>query len=111
MKKSFGGKDCYTTLALEKIWLNFQFPGVINYGVSEIYVANIVLQKYFLPDPCLIDKARTILGQNVSLKQQKMFKCSAIIWINFILLPGFKNFQTVITQKPLIFRLQSFYEF
>ena len=59
--------------------LNFNFLRVINYGISEIYVANIVLQKHFSPDPCLIDKGTTVLGQNISHKQQKMFKISPIV--------------------------------
>ena len=80
--KDFWGKDCYITLALERVVesrLNFNFLGVINYGISEIYVANIVLQKHFSPDPCLIDKGTTVLGQNISHKQQKMFKISPIV--------------------------------
>ena len=39
----FGGKDRYITLALEivvEIRLNFNFPRLINFGISEIYVAN-----------------------------------------------------------------------
>ena len=59
--------------------LNFNFPGVIIFGISEICVANIVLQKHFLPDPCLIDKGTTFLAQNTSQKQQNMFKSSAIV--------------------------------
>ena len=71
---------------------------VINYEISEICVANIVLQQHFLPDhPCLADKGATFLEQNTSQKQQNMFKSSPIVWIDFILPPGFKNLQTVIT--------------
>ena len=103
-------KDRYITLALAlekvgEIRLNLNFLGVINYGISEICFANIVLQKHFLPDPCLIDKGTTVLGQKIWLKQQKMFKSSPIVWINFILSPGFKNLQTIITQILPIFRL------
>ena len=32
-----------------------------------------VLQKHFLPDPCLIYKGTTFLEQNTSQKQQNMF--------------------------------------
>ena len=106
--EDFRGRDRYITLALERIVesrLNFNFLGVINYGISEIYVANIVLQKHFSPDPCLIDKGTTVSGHNISHKQQKMFKISPIVWINFILPPGFKNLQTMITEKLLILRL------
>ena len=42
--KDLRGKDCYITLALERIVeirLNFNFLGVINYRISEIYVANV----------------------------------------------------------------------
>ena len=47
--------------------LNFNFPVVINYEISEICVANIVLQQHFLPDhPCLTDKGATFLEQNTS---------------------------------------------
>ena len=75
-------KDRYITLALERVGeirLKLNFSGVINYGISEICFANIVLQKHFLPDPCLTDKGTTVLGQNISLKQQKMFKSSPIV--------------------------------
>ena len=63
-------KDRYITLALAlekvgEIRLNLNFLGVINYGISEICFANIVLQKHFLPDPCLIDKGTTVLGQKI----------------------------------------------
>ena len=64
-KKDFRGKDRYITLALEivvEIRLNSNFPGLINYGISEIYVANIVLQKHFLLGSCLIDNGTTVLG-------------------------------------------------
>ena len=77
--EDFRGKVCYFTLVLVRvveIRLNFNFPGVINYG---IYVANIALGKHFLPDPCLINKGTTILGKNISHKQQKMFKRSLIV--------------------------------
>ena len=79
--EDFWGKDRYITLALERVVesrLNFNL-GIINYGISEIYVAKIVLQKHFSPDPCLIDKGTTVLGQNISHKQQKMFKISPIV--------------------------------
>ena len=39
-------KDRYITLALERVGeirLNLNFLGVINYGISEICFANIVL--------------------------------------------------------------------
>ena len=80
--EDFWGKDRYITLALERLVesrFNFNFLGVISYGISEIYVANIVLQKHFSPDPCLIDKGTTVSGHNISHKQQKMFKISPIV--------------------------------
>ena len=45
--------------------IELEFLGVINYGISEICFANIVLQKHFLPDPCLIDKGTAVLGQKI----------------------------------------------
>ena len=70
--EDFGGKDCYITLAVKRVVetrLNFNFLRIINYGIAEIYVANTVLQKHFLPDACLIDKGTIVLGQNISHKQ------------------------------------------
>ena len=72
-------KDRYITLALAlekvgEIRLNLNFLGVINYGISEICFANIVLQKHFLPDPCLIDKGTTFLAQNTSQNNKTCLK-------------------------------------
>ena len=71
----FGGKDRYITLALERvveIKLSFNFLVVLN---CEIY--SII--KTFFPDPCLTDKGTTVLGQNISHKQQNMFKNSPTV--------------------------------
>ena len=70
--EDFGRKDCYITLAVKRVVetrSNFNFLRIINYGISEIYVANTVLPKHFLPDACLIDKGTIVLGQNISHKQ------------------------------------------
>ena len=73
------GRIIEVTTRVVGIILNFNFLWVIIFGISEFCVANIVLQKHFLPDPSLIDKGITFLAQNTSQKQQNMFKSSPIV--------------------------------